>query len=63
MALTQITIDVGLGDQGWILFRDRCLQWCKENCDGYFGLDMFSTSMPWSFEDEIEAMAFKLRWC
>ena len=63
MALIQLTINIGLQDQGWILARDRCYIWCKENCEDYFALDMFSTSMLWSFENEIEAMAFKLRWC
>lgn len=35
-------------------------KWCKENCpEPFYGAD---TSVIWSFRNEEDAMAFKLRW-
>ena len=34
--------------------------WCQENCEGlWFGTD---TTIYWTFELELDAFAFKLRW-
>jgi len=34
--------------------------WCQENCEGlWFGTD---TMIHWTFELELDAVAFKLRW-
>ena len=34
--------------------------WCQENCEGlWFGTD---TTVFWTFQLALDAMAFKLRW-
>lgn len=39
-----------------------CGVWCKENCCGYYRYDYLPSTTRWVFEDETDAMAFKLRW-
>lgn len=63
MVLIIVITDTGMLNQNWVQNRDRHLLWCKENCNGYFILDVFARSMKWSFVSETDAMAFKLRWC
>lgn len=63
MAVTEVFIkDSGLSISNWLKVCETYLYWCDENCNGYYHFDVLPDSTRWIFDDETEAMAFKLRW-
>lgn len=36
--------------------------WCKENCNGYYILDILGSRIRAGFVENEDAVAFKLRW-
>ena len=43
------------------LFREM-KTWCDENCNGYVGIDLLAMKARILFEEETDAVAFKLKW-
>ena len=62
MALSVVMNNFGLLDQNWRGNLRNRLQWCDENCRGMFLHDILSHNILWSFLNNEDAVAFKLRW-
>jgi len=58
----EVYIKIGLGHQYWQRERNLLLNWCVENCTDFHTFDMLHLNSRWSFVNEEDAMAFKLRW-
>lgn len=57
----QIWISIGLMSPEWKLRQNNVVEWCNENCE-YFICDNFAMETKFTFTNETDAMAFKLRW-
>ena len=62
MALIQLYTDVGLMGLTWCEDLEIKREWCENNCNGWFGCDILSNRTRWSFNCELDATGFKLRW-
>lgn len=60
--MIDVYLNGGLTSRNWIVRRNELLQWCDLNCIDFYTMDILTTKIRFSFMNETDAIAFKLRW-